>query len=105
MDKEIYRSVSRGRRLMRSEAAEYRRVREEVQQELPPIKPEGVKVVIAKLRAIREAQGVTVAEEAARAGMTRSQRGMMIDCAGRATCGAGGALMNESGTGGEQVSQ
>ena len=71
MSKNTYRSVSRGRRLTQTEAAKYRRIREQVEQEFPPAKPNPVKVAIAKLRAMREAQGLTLAELAARTGMTR----------------------------------
>jgi transcriptional regulator with XRE-family HTH domain len=42
-----------------------------VESELPPAKADPVKVAIARLRAMRESQGVTLAELAARTGMTR----------------------------------
>jgi DNA-binding Xre family transcriptional regulator len=71
MAKRIYRSVSRGRRLTKAEAAKYRRIRKEVAEEFPPAKPDPLKVAIAKLRAVRQAKGVTLAELAARTGMTR----------------------------------
>jgi DNA-binding Xre family transcriptional regulator len=71
MAKNTYGNVSRGRRLTQAEAAKYRRIREQVEQEFPPAKPDPVKVAIAKLRAMREAQGLTLAEVAARTGMTR----------------------------------
>jgi DNA-binding Xre family transcriptional regulator len=71
MAKNAYRGISRKRRLTQAEAAKYRRIREQVEQELPPVKSDPVKVAIAKLRAMREAQGVTLAELAARTGMTR----------------------------------
>jgi DNA-binding Xre family transcriptional regulator len=71
MAKQVYRGVSRGRRLTPAEAARYRRIRDQAQQDLLPAKPDPVKVAIAKLRAMREAQGVTLAELAARTGMTR----------------------------------
>jgi DNA-binding Xre family transcriptional regulator len=67
----MYRGISRGRRLTKSEAAKYRRIREQVMQEIPPIKPAPVKVAIAKLRAMREARRVSLSELAARTGMTR----------------------------------
>jgi DNA-binding Xre family transcriptional regulator len=71
MAQKTYRGVSRGRRLTQAEAAKYRRIRSRAEQEFPPLKPDPVKVAIAKLRAMREAQGVTLAELAARTGMTR----------------------------------
>lgn len=71
MAKKSYRGVSRGRRLTKAEAARNRRTREQAERELPPAKPDPTKVAIAKLRAAREAQGVTLAEIAARTGMTR----------------------------------
>jgi DNA-binding Xre family transcriptional regulator len=71
VEKKIYRGVSRGRRLTKSEAAKYRGIRERVMQEIPPLKAAPVKVAIAKLRAMREARGVSLSELAARTGMTR----------------------------------
>lgn len=67
----MYRGISRGRRLTKAEAAKYRKIREQVMQEMPPIKPAPVKVAIAKLRAMREAREVSLSELAARTGMTR----------------------------------
>ena len=71
MAKKIYRGVTRSRRLTASEAAKYRKIREQVAQEVPPAKPSPEKVAIAKLRAMREAKGVSLSELAARTGMTR----------------------------------
>jgi len=71
MAKNTYRNASRGRPLTQAEAAKYKRIRQQVEQELPPAKADPVKVAIAKLRAMREAQGVTLAELAERTGMTR----------------------------------
>ncbi len=71
MAKNEYRSVSRGRRLTKTEAAKYKAIRREVEAEIPPVKPDAMKVAIAKLRAMREAQGVSLAELASRTGMTR----------------------------------
>jgi transcriptional regulator with XRE-family HTH domain len=39
--------------------------------EIPPVKPTPVKVAIAKLRAMREAKGISLRDLAARTGMTR----------------------------------
>ena len=71
MGKTTYRGVSRSRRLTKSEAAEYRKIREQVMQEFPPAKAAPVKVAIAKLRAMRQAKGLSLSELAARIGMTR----------------------------------
>jgi DNA-binding Xre family transcriptional regulator len=56
---------------MKAEATKYRKIRQHVEKELPPAKPDAMKVAIAKLRAMREAKGVSLAELAARTGMTR----------------------------------
>ena len=71
MAKKTFHNVSRGRRLTKQEAAKYQRIRRQVEQDLPSAQADPVKVAIAKLRAMREAQGVTLAELAARSGMTR----------------------------------
>jgi DNA-binding Xre family transcriptional regulator len=71
MAKDTYRSVSRGRQLTKSEATKYRKLRQQVEQEFPPAKPDAMKVTVAKLRAMREAKGITLAELASRTGMTR----------------------------------
>jgi hypothetical protein len=71
MAKRVYQSVSRGRKLTKAEAAKYRGLREEIERELPPAKPDALKVAIAQLRATREAKGLTLADVAARTGMTR----------------------------------
>jgi DNA-binding Xre family transcriptional regulator len=71
MAKRVYQSVSRSRKLTKAEAAKYRSLREEIERELPPAKPDALKVAIAQLRATREAKGLTLADVAARTGMTR----------------------------------
>jgi len=71
MAKKEYRSVLRGRRLTKAEAAKYRRIRRQVEEEIPPAKADTMKVAIAKLRAMREAKGITLAELSTRTGMTR----------------------------------
>ncbi len=71
MAKKQYRSSTRSRRLTKSEAAKYGRIREKVEDEFPPAKTSPTKVAIAKLRAMRQAKGVSLAELAARTGMTR----------------------------------
>jgi transcriptional regulator with XRE-family HTH domain len=57
--------------LTKSEAAKYRKIRQQVTKEVPPAKPEPVKVAIAKLRAMRQAKGISLSELATRTGMTR----------------------------------
>ena len=71
MTKRTYRGVSRARRLTAAEAAKYRQIREQVAQELPPASPSPEKVAIAKLRAMREAKGISLSALAARTGITR----------------------------------
>jgi DNA-binding Xre family transcriptional regulator len=71
MAKNAYKSISRGRRLTKAEASKYRKIRRQVEEELPPAPPDPMKVAIAKLRALREANGVSLAEMASRTGMTR----------------------------------
>ena len=71
MAKKTYRGVTRSRRLTASEAAKYRKIREQVEKEVPPAKPSPEKVAIGKLRAMREAKGISLSELAARTGMTR----------------------------------
>jgi DNA-binding Xre family transcriptional regulator len=71
MAKKAYRGVSRGRELTKAEAAKYRRIRAQVEGELPPAKADPTKVAIAKLRAMREARGMSLADIAQRTGMTR----------------------------------
>ena len=71
MAKRTYRGVSRGRQLTKSEAARLRTLRQRVEQEMPPAKADPLKVAIAKLRAMRQAKGVSLSDLAARTGMTR----------------------------------
>jgi DNA-binding Xre family transcriptional regulator len=71
MAKKTYRGVTRSRRLRKSEAAKYRKIREQVVEEIPPAKASPERVAIAKLRAMREAKGISLSELAARTGMTR----------------------------------
>lgn len=71
MAKKVFRGVTRGRRLTTAEAANYRQVRQQIEQEIPPAKPDPMKIAIAKLRAIREASGLSLADVAERTGMTR----------------------------------
>jgi DNA-binding Xre family transcriptional regulator len=71
MAKSQYRGVTRDRRLTRSEAAKYRRIRQQVEEEIPPVKADPVRIAIAKLRAMRQAKGISLSELASRTGMTR----------------------------------
>jgi DNA-binding Xre family transcriptional regulator len=71
MGKKGYRGVTRPRRLTRSEAAKYRKIREQAMQEVPPAKASPEKVALARLRAMRQAKGISLSELAARTGMTR----------------------------------
>lgn len=99
MAKQRFRSVSRGHRLTKSEVAKYRKIRQQVEKELPPAKPDAMKVAIAKLRAMREAKGMTLAELANRTGMTRgniarleSQKNATLRTLERYAAGLGCAL-------------
>lgn len=71
MTEKKYRSVTQSRPLTEAEAARYRNIRQQVEEEFPPAKPDPVKVAVAKLRAMRQAKGVSLSELAARTGMTR----------------------------------
>jgi DNA-binding Xre family transcriptional regulator len=71
MEKKDHRGISRSRRLTKAEAAKYRKMREHVETEVPPLKPAPLKVAIAKLRALREAKGVSLSELAARTSIPR----------------------------------
>jgi DNA-binding Xre family transcriptional regulator len=71
MTNEKYHGVSRGRRLTKAEAAKYRKIREQAEAEIPPAKPEPIKVVIARLRALRLAKGISLSELADRTGISR----------------------------------
>lgn len=71
MAKKTYRGVTRSRPLTKSEAAKYRKIRKQIAEEIPPVEPPPEKVAVAKLRAMREAKGVSLSELAARTGMTR----------------------------------
>ena len=71
MARKTYRGATRSRRLTKPEAAKYRKIREQVVEEIPPAKASPEKVAIAKLRAMRQAKGISLSELAARTGMTR----------------------------------
>ena len=71
MAKKTYRGVTRSRPLTDAEAANYRKIRDQVAAEIPPVKASPDKIAIAKLRAMREAKGMSLSELAARTGITR----------------------------------
>lgn len=73
--------VSRGRRLTPEEAAKYRRVREQVQAELPEIQARGRQLlsmansaarIFQELKTLRESKGLSLADVGDLSGMDRS---------------------------------
>jgi DNA-binding Xre family transcriptional regulator len=66
------RDLSRGRKLTPEEAARYKKIREEVMDEFPPVTTNAVCAAITKLRELREQQGLSLADMEARTGMTRA---------------------------------
>ena len=71
MGKKVYRGVTRDRRLNPAEAARVGKLREKIEKEIPPAKPDPMKVTIAKLRAMREAKGISLGQLSELTGMTR----------------------------------
>ena len=71
MAKKTYQSVTRNRKITPSGASKFRKLRKQIERDIPPAKPDAMRVAIAKLRALRDAQGVTLAELSQRTGMTR----------------------------------
>jgi hypothetical protein len=71
MEKKNHRGVSGTRRLTKAEAAEYRKIRGQVETEIRPLRPAPLNVAIAKRRAMREAKGVSLSELAARTNTPR----------------------------------
>jgi len=71
MARKKYQGTTRSRSLTKGEAAKYRKIREQVEKEIPAAQSTPEKVAIAKLRAMRQAKGVSLSELAARTGMTR----------------------------------
>jgi DNA-binding Xre family transcriptional regulator len=69
--KKEFRGVSRGRQLTAAEAEKLRRLRKQAEREIPAAKSDPMRVAIAQLRAMREAQGLSLADMAERTGMTR----------------------------------
>jgi DNA-binding Xre family transcriptional regulator len=71
MAKKTYRGVTRNRKLTAAEASRLREMRKKIEQEFPPAKPDPMKVTIAKLRALREAKGISLGQLSELTGMTR----------------------------------
>jgi DNA-binding Xre family transcriptional regulator len=66
------RDLSRGRKLTAAEAGDNAKVRRQVMEEIPPAVTNIVRQVIAQLRQVCEAQGLSLADMEARTGMTRA---------------------------------
>jgi DNA-binding Xre family transcriptional regulator len=66
------RDLSRGRKLTAEEAAQYKKIRRQVEEEIPPVTMNVVRAAIGQLRQLREAQGLSLADVEARTGMTRA---------------------------------
>ena len=66
------RDLSRGRKLTAEEAADYGKIRRQVMEEIPPATTNVVRQVIAKLRQLREEQGLSLTDMEERTGMTRA---------------------------------
>ena len=66
------KDISRGRNLTPEEAAKYSKVRKQVMDEFPPATTNVVRETIAKLRQLREDQGLSLAEIEKQSGMTRA---------------------------------
>lgn len=71
MSKKSYRGITRDRKLTPTEAARLKALRAKIQNEMPPAKPDPMKVTIAKLRALREAKGISLGQLSELTGMTR----------------------------------
>ncbi len=71
MAKRTYRSTTRSRKLTPIEVRDIRKLRKAIEQEVPPVEPDATRVAIAKLRALREAKGISLGDLSARTGMTR----------------------------------
>ena len=66
------RDISRGRRLTTEEAADYKKIRQQVMDEIPPAKTNLVRQAIGMLRNLREQQGLSLADVEEQTGMTRA---------------------------------
>jgi DNA-binding Xre family transcriptional regulator len=65
------RDLSRGRKLTAEEAAQYKKIRQQVLHEIPPATTNVVRDAIGKLRQLREEQGLSLADLEEQTGMTR----------------------------------
>jgi len=66
------RDLSRGRHLTVEEAANYKKVRQQVMEEIPPATTNVVRETIGKLRLLREEQGLSLTDMEEQTGMTRA---------------------------------
>jgi DNA-binding Xre family transcriptional regulator len=66
------RDISRGRRLTPEEAANYKKIRRQVMEEIPPAKNNLVREAIGMLRDLREKKGLSLADMEEQTGMTRA---------------------------------
>ena len=64
--------ISRGRKLTAEEAARYRKIRQQVMEEIPPARTNIVREAIEKLRQLRQEQGLSLADLEEQTGMTRA---------------------------------
>ena len=71
MAKKTYQSVTRDRKLTPAESARLKSLRKKVEKEIPPAKADPMKVTIAKLRALREAKGISLGQLSELTGITR----------------------------------
>lgn len=71
MAKKSYRSVTRNRKISADEVVRLNELRKKIERDIRPAKADPMKVTIAKLRALREAQGVSLSQLAESTGMTR----------------------------------
>ncbi|MDZ4657752.1 MAG: helix-turn-helix transcriptional regulator [Bythopirellula sp.] len=71
MAKKTYQSVTRNRKLTNAETTRLKELRKRVEKEILPAKPDPMRVTIAKLRALREAKGISLGQLSELTGMTR----------------------------------
>jgi predicted transcriptional regulator len=69
--RKAYRNIVRDRKLTSAEATRLRSLRKKIEHEFLPAKPDPMKVTIAKLRALREAKGISLGQLSELTGMTR----------------------------------
>lgn len=66
------RDLSRGRKLTVEEAANYKKLRQQIMEEIPPAKTNVVREAIGRLRQLREEQGLSLTDMEEQTGMTRA---------------------------------